>query len=167
MTTLSVWRFDAPQGADDALPRLTALVVARSARVSDAALVTWPAGRRKPSARTLGCLDGPGEMWGGFWGILLGLVFLTPIAGPSFGAAAGAVAGSLSDFGVADDLVKVIRDAVTPGTSALFMLSSHASAERLTAELGELNVQRVETVLSAEQEQQLRDSLGEESTQAR
>jgi uncharacterized membrane protein len=164
VSVLTVWRFDGPQAAADALPRLEALVAVDGARVSDAALISWPVGRRKPSAHTLGSLTGPGELWGGFWGIVLGLVFLTPLAGPSFGAAAGAVAGSLTDFGVADDMVKVVRDAVTPGTSALFVLSSRTSADRLATELGGLDVQRFASVLSVEQEQRLRDSLGEESS---
>src|SRR3954462_12620019 len=105
MNTLTVWRFPSPEGADPALPALAGVLAAGRANVDDAALVSWPPGRRKPSARTLGGLARPGRLWGGFWGLLLGLIFLPPIAGPSFGAAAGALAGSLSDFGVEDDFV--------------------------------------------------------------
>src|SRR5262249_5766078 len=95
---LTVWRFDTPAAAGEALPRLEQLVAAGDARIDDAALVSWPRGRRKPSTRDIGSLTGPGNLWGGFWGVLLALIFLTPLAGPAFGAAAGAVAGSLTDF---------------------------------------------------------------------
>ena len=163
MNTLSVWRFNAPEVADSAVPLLATLVREGRATVSDAAVVSWPVGRRKPSARTLGGLDRPGQLWGGFWGLLLGLIFLTPLAGPTFGAAAGAVAGSLSEFGVEDDFVHEVRAAVTPGTSAVFVVSTAASAARLADVLSRLDVETLTSRLSPEQEQRLRDALGEES----
>src|SRR4051794_13140753 len=135
MDALVVWRFDDPGGAAAALPRLERLVAAGEATIDDAALVTWPPGRRKPSTATLGSLTGPGRLWGGSWGVLLALIFLTPIAGPTFGAAAGAIAGSLSDFGIADDFVSRVRADVRPGCSALFVVTTRASAERLAGAL--------------------------------
>jgi uncharacterized membrane protein len=165
VNTLTVWCFPTPEAADEALPVMAPLVADGTASVDDAALVSWPPGRRKPSARTLGGLDRPGRLWGGFWGLLLGLIFLTPIAGPSFGAAAGALAGSLSDFGVEDDFVRDVRVAVTPGTSAVFVVSTATSAQRLAKALGgALDFQTLSSRLSPEQEQRLRDALGEEST---
>lgn len=163
MNTLTVWRFDSPDAAGQALARLERLVAARDARVDDAALVTWPRGQRKPSPTALGSLTGPGRLWGGFWGVLLALIFITPLAGPAFGAAAGAVAGSLSDFGVADDFVKQVRQDVVPGTSALFVVSTRTSAKRLAAELQDAATLTASSALSPAQEQHLRDALGEES----
>lgn len=160
MNTLTVWSFATPEAADAALPRLVTLVGDGGVSIDDAALVSWPAGRRKPSARTLGSLSGPGRLWGGFWGLVLGLIFLTPLAGPAFGAAAGAVAGSLADFGVGDDFVRDVRDIVTPGTSAVFVVSTSASAERCASVLDA--VRRLTSRLSPEQEQRLRYALGEE-----
>jgi uncharacterized membrane protein len=162
MNTLVVWRFDGPDGAAAALPRLERLVRAGEATVDDAALVTWPPGHRKPSTMTLGGLSGPGRLWGGSWGVLLALIFLVPIAGPTFGAAAGAVAGSLADFGIADDFVKRVRDDVGPGTSALFVVSSHASVERLAGALDGVATLSARSALSPAEEQHLRDALGEE-----
>ncbi|HEY7075231.1 MAG TPA: DUF1269 domain-containing protein [Solirubrobacteraceae bacterium] len=132
-------------------------------RVEDAAAVLWPEGRRTPRTAMLGSLDGPGELWGGFWGMLLGLIFLTPLAGPAFGAAAGAIAGSLSDFGVSDDFVKRVRDTVTPGTSALFVLSDGPTRDALVQELRGVPFELIRSQLSAEQERRLRAALGEES----
>jgi uncharacterized membrane protein len=161
MNTLTVWRFSTPEAAEQALPPLRVLVGDGRASIDDAAVVSWPLGRRTPATRELGALDGPGKLWGGFWGMLLGLIFLTPLAGPSFGAAAGAFAGSLADFGVADDFVKRVRDSVTPGTSAIFVLSTRAAADRVAAGLEGMAVEVLRSELSREQEERLRDALGD------
>jgi uncharacterized membrane protein len=163
MRSLTVWRFEGTCSAEEALPRLGELAALGEIVVDDAALVSWPRARRKPSMRELGSLIGPGALWGGTWGMLLGLIFLVPIAGPTFGAAAGAVAGSLSDFGIADDFIKRVRDTVTPGTSALFVFSSNAVAERLVDEMDGVAVVRCD--LSHEHERRLHAALGEESEQ--
>jgi uncharacterized membrane protein len=161
MNTLTVWGFPAPEDADLALGDVRGLVSQGQVSIDDAALISWPPGRRTPATRELGSITGPGEMWGGFWGMLLGLVFLTPLAGPAFGAAAGAVAGSLEDFGVADDFVKRIRDSVTPGTSAIFALSSRGSANHVTACLSGPGVVIVRSELSPEQADHLRETLAD------
>jgi uncharacterized membrane protein len=142
------------------------LAAGRRVRVEDAAAVSWPEGRRKPHIATLGSLDGPGELWGGFWGMLLGLIFLTPLAGPTFGAAAGAIAGSLSDFGVSDDFVKRVRDTVKPGTSALFVLSNGPARDAVVAELHDVPFDLIRSQISAEQERRLRAALGEETSES-
>jgi uncharacterized membrane protein len=162
-SALTVWRFDSPPAADAALPRIEHQAATREISVHDAAVVSWPTAHRKPQTRALGSLTGPGELWGGFWGLLLGLIFLVPIAGPALGAAAGALAGSLSEFGVEDDFVKRVRDAVTPGTSALFLLTSGEVADRLGAELRDADVELIRLDLSREHELRLREVLGDES----
>jgi uncharacterized membrane protein len=163
--TLAVWRFDAPEIAESVLPRLEILARDHEIEVEDAALVHWPPRHRKPRTQVLGALDGPGHLWGGFWGVLLALIFLTPIAGPRFGAAAGAVAGTLADFGVADDFVKRVRDAVTPGTSAVFVLGSRSCPDRISAALADVSATMIRADLSDEQTRNLRDALGDESVQ--
>ena len=161
MNTLTVWRFATPDGAEGGLASLRALTEEGRAAVDDAALVTWPVGRRTPMTRELGSITGPGGLWHGFWGMLFGLIFLTPLAGPAFGAAAGAVAGSLGDFGIADDFVMRVRGSVTPGTSALFILSTRASAGKIADALHRLGADALVTELSLEQEQFLRDVLAD------
>ena len=160
---LAVWRFATPQGADETLPRLADLTRPGFADVDTAAMVWWPPGQRKPSVRDLGGLTQPGALWGGFWGVVLALIFLTPLAGPTFGAAAGAFAGSLSDFGVGDDFVRRVRDAVTPGTSAMFVIGSSDSVDAIAAEIDHGDVELIRSTLSHEQAQHLLDALGEES----
>jgi uncharacterized membrane protein len=161
--SLTVWIFESPRGADEVLPRLELLAGERLIVLDDAAIVAWPQGRRKPSTRTLGSLSGPGLLWGGFWGVLFGLIFLVPLAGPTFGAAAGAFAGTLADFGIDDGFVKRVRDTVTPGTSALFVLSSDAAADGLESVMEESHVARIRSDLSSDDQDLLRQVLGEES----
>ena len=162
--TFSVSRFAAPDTAAAVLPRLDRLSANGDDTVLDAALVTWPSGHRKPSTRELGSLTGPGALWGGFWGVLLALIFLTPLAGPRFGAAAGALAGSLTDFGVEDDFVKRVRELVTPGTSAIFLIGNPSSPDRIGELLGDVAVETLRADLSEEQTQRLREALSDEST---
>jgi uncharacterized membrane protein len=119
--TISVWRFGEVQSAEQVLRQVRG--------IDDAALVWWPAGRRMPSTRHVGAAD----LW---WGVLLGMIFLAPFAGPALGAAAGAVAGGLADFGLGDDFILQVREAVTPGTSAVFVMSDRATAAQLELELG-------------------------------
>ena len=163
MHALTIWRFDGPDAAATVLPTLAEGVQTGRVEVDDVALVSWPPGHRKPSTRSLGALAGPGALWGGFWGMLMGLVFLTPLAGPTFGAAAGAVAGTLSDFGVEDDFVKRARDTVTPGTSALFVISCDRGVDQMTAALDGRDFAMLRTDLTHEQARQLYAALGEES----
>ncbi len=160
---VAVWRFAAPQGAEETLPRLEDLTRGGVADVDTAAMVWWPPAQRKPSIRDLGGLTHPGVLWGGFWGVVLALIFLTPLAGPTFGAAAGAFAGSLSDFGVEDDFVRRVRDRVTPGTSAVFAIGGSDTVDAIAAALDHGGVELIRSTLSHEQARHLRDALGEES----
>ena len=161
MNTLSVWCFPDPDAAVRLVGGLHAAAEEGRVAIDDAALVSWPAARRTPATRELGSVTGPGKLWGGFWGMLFALIFLTPLAGPTFGAAAGAVAGSLSEFGVSDDFVMVVRKHVTRGTSAIFMLSPRSSAERVAEAFDGVDCVVLRSELSIEQEQHLRDALSD------
>jgi uncharacterized membrane protein len=163
VSTLIVCRFEDTAGAEAALPTLRRLAEEGRLTIDDAAIVTWPAPAHKPSTRSLGSLTGQGELWGGTWGVLLGLIFLAPLAGPVFGAAAGAFAGSLADVGLGDDFVKRVREAVTPGTSALFVLSGDAEPERLVAAIDDPGLTVIRCNITQAHERRLLSALGEES----
>jgi uncharacterized membrane protein len=162
LNTLTVWRFGDPQGAEGILPGLRRLVAHGVIHVDDAAVVSWPEGSRKPSTTELGGLTSPGKLWGGSWGMLFGVIFLVPIAGPAFGAGAAAVAGSLSDFGIDDDFIARVRETVTPGTSALFVLSTASVADQLGVEIRGPGIAVLRCNLNHAQARRVRDALGEE-----
>ncbi|HET6986792.1 MAG TPA: DUF1269 domain-containing protein [Kribbella sp.] len=159
MATLTVWKFESPDGADKAISTLERLAKQKLINVHDAATVSWQEGAKKPKTRQLNNLTGAGAMGGMFWGMLFGLIFLVPFLGAAIGAAAGAIAGSLSDVGIDDDFIKSARDQITPGTSALFLMSSDAVTDKVKAEFAGQNPQLIQSNLSNEQEAALREMI--------
>lgn len=167
MQSLTVWTFQGPETAVRTLPRVQRLVVGGEVVIEDAAVVSCTDDAPAPAIHPVGTLTGPGRLWSGFWGMLLAVVFLVPAAAPSLGAAAGAFAGSLASFGVPDDFIMRLRAAVTPGRSALFVLSPAESADRLLEELQAGSVEPIRSDLSAEQQRRLYDLLGAVATARR
>jgi uncharacterized membrane protein len=162
MSSLTVWKFPTPFGADAALSKLTALQSQQLITVQDAAVVSWESGKRKPKTRQLHDAKVGGALGGGFWGLLFGLIFFVPILGLAIGAASGALFGSLADVGISDSFIKSVRDQVTPGTSALFLLSSDAVMDRVKAEFPDSDAELISTNLSAAQEAKLREAFAQE-----
>ena len=162
MATLTVWKFDSPSGADEAVATLERLSKEELIVNHDAATVSWAAGKKKPKTRQLSSMTGAGALGGAFWGMLFGLLFFIPLLGMAVGAAAGALSGSLVDVGIDDDFIKSVRDKVTPGTSALFLLSSDAVMDKIQDAFDGSTPELIETNLSNEQEAQLRAAFGED-----
>ncbi|GAA1881431.1 DUF1269 domain-containing protein [Pseudonocardia ailaonensis] len=157
MSTLTVWRFPSSDGADDAVGRLEQLARQQLITVHDAATVSWAEGAKKPRTHQLRNLAGAGALGGAFWGMLFGLIFLMPLLGAAIGAAAGALAGRFSDFGIDDEFIRKTREQVTPGSSALFVLSSDAVEDKVAQAFEGVPAELLFTNLSSEQEQQLRE----------
>lgn len=158
LTTLTVWRFDTAEGAEAAAQVLESLATEPAAALHDAATVSWPLHDRKPRTQQLHALAGPDALGGAFWGMFFGLVFFIPLLGAAIGAATGAVSGSLTDIGIDDSTVNRVRDRVTPGTSALFLLSSHAVVDQVReAFAGDGATELLHAHLSHEQEDALRE----------
>lgn len=162
MATLTAWKFGSPYGADDALATLEKLQGQGLIQVQDAAVVSWEAGHKKPKTREMHSMKKAGALGGGFWGMLFGLIFFVPILGLAIGAATGALMGSLAKVGISDTFIDRVREKVTPGTSALFLLSSDAVTDRVSAEFSGIDAELISTNLSAEQEAQLREAFGQE-----
>jgi uncharacterized membrane protein len=162
MAALTVWKFGTPFGADAALERLQGLQQQELIVVRDAAVVSWEPGKNKPRTRQLHDTKLGGALGGGFWGLLFGLIFFVPLIGLAIGAAAGALAGSLADVGISDSFIKNVRDEVTPGTSALFLLSSDAVIDRVRNEFAGTEAALISTNMSEEQESRLRAAFQQE-----
>ncbi len=162
MASLTVWKSGTPFGADAALEKLQGLQQQNLIVVQDAAVVSWEEGKSKPKTRQLHDIRLGGALGGGFWGLLFGLIFFVPLLGLAIGAAAGALAGSLSDVGISDSFIKDVRDRVTPGTSALFLLSSDAVLDRIKGRFAGTEAELISTNLSEEQESKLRAAFQQE-----
>jgi uncharacterized membrane protein len=161
MATLTVWKFDSPDGAEKALELLQRLQKQSLITVNDAATVTWPVGRKKPKTQQLHSLAGAGALGGSFWGLLFGLIFFVPLLGLAVGAAMGALAGSMSDVGIDDEFIRGVRDNVTPGTSALFVMTSNAVEDKVLEQFRGSGASLLSTNLSNEQEARLREAFAE------
>ena len=162
MTALTVWKFDSATGAGEALTKLEGLQKQHLVEITDAAIVEWPKGKKKPKTKQAVNLAGPGALSGAFWGTLFGLLFFVPFLGMAVGAAMGALAGHFSDYGVYDDFINSVHDQVTEGTSALILLTGQTTLDKVEDELkGQIGT-LIKSNLTNEQEAKLREGFGEE-----
>ena len=160
MATLSVLKFNDPYGADRVLVALQGMQERQMITLEDAALVSWPQGNRKPKTRQLHSTAGAGAGWGAFWGFLFGLIFFVPFLGAAIGAGMGGATGALADVGIDDDFIREVREKVTEGTSALFALTSGATApDKVIDELKRYDFEIISTNLPEEQENKLREAF--------
>jgi uncharacterized membrane protein len=157
MATLTVWKFDDPAGAEQAEQTLVSLSTQNLITIDDAATVSWPPDKKRPRTRQVESLAGVGALSGSFWGLLFGLLFFVPLLGMAVGAAAGALGGSLTDVGIDDDFIDSVKAKVTPGTSALFVLSSDAVLDRVHDAFAGQSPELIQSSLSGEQEGRLRE----------
>ena len=161
MTTLTVLKFPTAEGAGEMVAKLQDLQNQQLITVQDAAIVTWPVGAKKPKTKQLGSSTAVGALGGAFWGLLFGLLFFIPFFGMAVGAAFGALAGHFAQYGVDDKFIKQVRDKVTEGTSALFLLTSGAVIDRVVSALKGTQFEIISTNLSSEQEAELREAFAE------
>lgn len=162
MATLSVLKFETADGAEEGLDLVKSLQKQQLVTLQDAAIVTWPNGAKKPKTKQLISLAGIGALNGAFWGLLFGLIFFVPILGMAVGAAFGAVGASLADVGIDDEFIKNTKDKVTEGTSALFLLTSDATYDKVVEQLKQLDFEIISTSLSLQEEEKLREAFSEE-----
>ena len=91
MTTIAVFCFDTPGGAQELLALVEALLAGESLGLKDAAIILWPKGKEKPNIEYLDELSNGEGLGTAFWGLLLSRIFFIPSFGVAVGAAMGAV----------------------------------------------------------------------------
>ena len=96
MATLTVWRFDSPYGARNALDLLERLREEELLQLDDAAIRDLAQEPEEKPQDSNSCAAWPAwaPCTGSFWGLLFGLLFFVPLLGMAVGAAFGAVGGS-------------------------------------------------------------------------
>jgi uncharacterized membrane protein len=162
MATLTVFKFDTPEGANQMLDKVKSLQKMELIKLQDAAIVTWPEGKKSPKTQQLVSMAGMGALQGAFWGMLFGLIFFIPFFGLAIGAAMGALTGKMADYGIDDNFIKQTREKVTEGTSALFLMTSDAVQDKVIDELKGYKFELIASNLTKEQEEQLMAAFGEE-----
>jgi uncharacterized membrane protein len=162
MTTLTVWKFDSADGAQKALDLVTKLTQQRLIELQDAAILSWPPAAKHPTTRQLVNMTGVRALDGAFWGMLLGWLFFNPLLGMAVGAAAGAISGHFANYGIGKNFVDAVRSKVTPGTSALFLLTGQVTWDKVAAAAKEAGVsgELIQSNLSNEEEAKLREGYG-------
>jgi uncharacterized membrane protein len=162
MATLTVLKFETVNGAEKALHVIEELSKKQLITLHDAAIVSWPEGKKKPKTKQLTSMSGVGALSGAFWGMLFGLIFFIPIFGMVVGAALGALTGSMADVGISDDFIRSVRSKVTEGTSALFLMTSDAVQDKVAEAIRGMKFELIASNLSKDQEDKLHAAFAEE-----
>src|SRR5438552_1883140 len=148
MATLVVFKFPTAEGAQTMLSTLASLQKQQLIQIEDGAILTWPAGAKKPKTKQLSDMTGAGALGGAFWGMLFGLLFFIPFLGLAIGAAMGALMGHFAHFGF--DLVhNVSLEPITPSASAcsprrltirmnMLITNTHAGKTRINQDVKSL-----------------------------
>ncbi len=161
MATLVAIKFPTTEGAETMLYTLENLQKQQLIQIEDGAIVTWPEGAKKPKTRQLTSMTGAGALGGAFWGFLFGLLFFVPFFGLAVGAAMGAFMGHFANYGIDKGFIDQVQSKITPGTSALFLLSSGAVVDKVADAVKGQQFEIIQTNLSKEQEEKLRADFGE------
>ena len=131
MTTLTVWRYDTTFGAEAAAVRLKSLAERKVLTVHDAITIAWMHRAKEPVIghvkHPTASSAGKGSVLGG----LVGMLVLAPVAGAAVGAGVAAAKARLSRSGIDEELIEELRTQLTPGSSALVVLSSDGRLEEL------------------------------------
>src|SRR4051794_4828395 len=96
-----------------------------------------------------------GTSWGMFWGLLFGMLFFIPFLGMAVGAGLGALMGKWTKSSVDDAFVQQVREQMTPGTSALFLVVEKVTPDKAVAALSKYGGTVLKSSLSKETEQEL------------
>ncbi len=102
---------------------------------------------------------GTGAVWGMFWGMLFGLIFFVPVFGMAVGAGLGALMGKITKAGINKEFQDQVRDLITPGTSALFLMVEKVTPDKAVDALSKYGGKVLKTSLSKEGEAELQEAL--------
>src|SRR3954447_2413836 len=102
---------------------------------------------------------GMGTTYGMFWGFLFGLLFFVPVLGMAVGAGMGALMGKFEKSGIDREFQEQVRDMLTPGTSALFLILEKATPDKAVAAMSKYGGTVLKSSLSEDTERQLQDAL--------
>jgi uncharacterized membrane protein len=159
MSSLLVFAFSDEGGANRMIADMQSLQKQQLIEISDAATVI-----RKPDGKIkinqAHSLVGTGALGGAFWGMLIGLLFFMPWLGMAVGAITGALAGKLSDYGIDDSFIKEVGVTIRPGHSALFLMVTSMTEDKVIEALARHKAVLLRTNLSKEDELKLREAFG-------
>jgi uncharacterized membrane protein len=160
-SNMVVMTFSNEHAAEQVRDRVLELQKAHLIKVDDAVVVVRSQDGQVKIKQAAN-LAGAGALSGAFWGMLIGLLFFVPLFGMAVGAASGAIAGSMGDYGIDDNFIKEVGNAIQPGTSALFLLVQQVTVDKVVEQLKPFGGKIARTSLSTENEAQLKAAFGQE-----
>lgn len=160
MSDLIAIAYDDESAAERVRQELGQLTKEKIIELDDAVVVTRDAEGKVKLHQAIHPVS-TGAAGGALWGSLIGLIFLMPLMGLVIGAATGAVAGSLTDAGVDDTFMTELGERLQPNSAALIVLVRRSTPDKVLPHLESFGGHVIQASLSDEDEQRLRDALGE------
>ncbi|MFJ1703400.1 DUF1269 domain-containing protein [Kitasatospora sp. NPDC088346] len=102
---------------------------------------------------------GAGAASGALWGGVIGLLFFMPFLGAAIGGATGAAVGAATDVGVDDTFMRQVGENLAPGSAAVFLLVRRATADKVVPALARFGGRILQTSLTGEEEEHLREAV--------
>jgi len=102
---------------------------------------------------------GGGATWGMFWGLLFGVLFFIPFLGMAVGAGLGALMGKMTKGAIDKQFQEQVRGMLEPGTSALFLVVEHVTADKAVEGLARYGGTVLKSSLPKETEAELQEAL--------
>jgi uncharacterized membrane protein len=158
MSTLVAVAYPDQATAEDVVGTLARLQTEHLITLEDAVVVTRNQDG-KVKLHQSNKLAAGGAVGGALWGGLIGLIFFVPLLGMAVGAASGAAAGALTDVGVDDNFMKDLGAKLQPGGAAVIVLAHSGTPDRVLPEIAPFGGDVIQTNLSTEAEERLRQAL--------
>jgi uncharacterized membrane protein len=160
MTAFTAWKFDTPDGAEQATTILRYAEGDGIVTILDYATVSWPVGADEPKIKNAMGETARGAGWGALWGVLLGSLFVIPVVGGVVGAAIGGLAKSTQGTGIRKEDLERIRTEITEGTSGLFAVTENGDLDRLGERFRGVNSTLLNSNLTEDEQKILLESFG-------
>ena len=128
MSDIGIVTFPEEDTAKQVLKSLKKLEKDKTIKLEDAAVVTKGEDGKVKVSQTLDETTAKGAISGGAIGLVIGTMVGGPIGGALLGAAAGAFTGKKIDYGISDDKIKAVSEALEDHSSAIFYVYKRCQA---------------------------------------
>lgn len=121
MSDIGIITFEKEETASEVLDSLKKLEKEKILTLEDAAVVVKHDDGKIKVTQTLDGTATKGALSGGAIGVLIGTMVGGPIGGMLLGAAAGAFVGKKIDYGISNDKIEAVAEAMHNSSSAIFV----------------------------------------------
>jgi uncharacterized membrane protein len=162
MSDLVVITFDSEDEAEEVLESLQAEAEGNGIKLDDSAIVVKDVDGEIHVKNALDRGTKVGAVGGGLLGLLIGFVTGGPIGSLLIGAIGGALGGNLANLAIDREFEQEVSEALTPGTSALFIMVRDDDPHETIEALDPYHGQVYYTSLPEDVEEQLEQVMSDE-----